>query len=299
MLLNTCCTTASFDNQAWMETFREFHRDLKLPDFSSRQPPWPSMFDFYWETVWRKAPETAGAVWLSPQNIREAHKIWEYVQVLYCLKTLLGPMGGRRIVSLGAGVESPLWALARWGAQVTATDIYFEERYWHPEYVPCIRADQTVFCPYENPRPVAFVNLNLKFRRIRDLLCWRRLAPCDALYSISSIEHIHGGHRKRPLTVHRGVLSRKVAMLKRIARKVKAGGAFVFTTEVIVSFTQNRRLDFYTREELELICDALAKEGLRLAEPLDWSALSEQMLPTHDTAGQYHTAVCLAFRRPG
>ena len=86
-------------------------------------------------------------------------------------------------------------------------------------------------------------------------------------------------------------------MFRKIAGKIKSGGVLVFTTELITSFTELRRLDFYTREELENITAVLEKEGVRLMDPLDWSAMHECEIATRGTPGAFHTAICLAFKK--
>lgn len=294
---NTCCTDRSFDSPEWMEVYREFHRDLRLP--KRLDPTWvgPSIFGWYGTTIWSGHPERVGREWCAPANLRETHKIWEYVQVLGALRYGFGDLRGKRILSLGAGIESPLWTLARLGADVVATDTYFERRYWHPEQVPSIRAGARVFCPYGECPPVRFVNLNLRFRSLRSLFTWARLGDFDVGYSISSLEHVHGTNRQGPPEGVPRIFARKLRMFRKLVGKLRHGGVFAFTTEVITACDAIRRLDFYTRSEIEAIVDDLGREGLELLGPVDWSAVGEQDLPTKGVPGARHTALSLAFKR--
>jgi len=301
MQFNICCTARSFDCARWMQVYEELHRGLRRPDLLHEDAILlPSIFHTYWQALWRDDPRTAQQEWCAPRNLRATHRIWEYVQVLACLYYALPDLRDRRILSLGAGVESPLWTLARWGADVTATDIYFEKRYWHPEQTLAIKTDPSRFCPYSEPYPVTFKNLNLKRRNLRSLLAWSRLAQYDAIYSISSLEHVYGVQRRVAVQLDRRVVRKKLGLFRRVARHLNAGGVLVFTTELITRYTEKRRLDFYTREELELVLETLGAEGLTLVDDLDWGTMEEQQLQTRDTPGQWHTAVAIALRKgPG
>lgn len=294
----TCCTARSFSTPAWRATYDELHRDLRIPSFPPGDSPIPSMFDFYWKHLWRDNPEWVGTQFCQPENLRDTHKIWEYVQTLATVRETLGGLDGVRLLSLGAGVESPLWAFSRLGASVVATDRYWSRRYWHREYVPYLKTNPDVFNPYRSRgRPIAFVNLNLRFRAPLDWLTWAWLGRFDAVYSISSLEHVHGTNRRSTKTTDWRVMGRKIALFRRICRRVKPGGTLCFTTEVITERRDRRRLDFYTVEELERIVGELRGVGMSLIEPVDWDTLHEQQLPTYRTDGQYHTAVALAFRK--
>ncbi len=281
-----------------MHVYEEFHRGLRTPEFLEHEATLlPSIFHTYWQAVWREDPTTIGREWCTPHNLRATHRIWEYVQVLACLYYTLPDLRGKQILSLGAGVESPLWTLARWGADVTATDIYFERRYWHPEQTLAIKTNPSRFCPYSEAYPVTFKNLNLKRRNLGSLLAWSRLARYDAIYSISSLEHVYGVQRRVAVRLDRGVVRKKLGLFRRVARRLKAGGVLVFTTELITRYAEKRRLDFYTREELELVLETLGAEGLALEDELDWGTMEEQQLQTRDTPGQWHTAVAIALRK--
>jgi hypothetical protein len=296
MSLNTCCTAQTFSDPAWNESFREFHRNLIKCSFDQDRLR-PSMFDWYWNTLWKDAPEKIFMEFCNPQNVRQTHKIWEYVQIVHSLRMTMQELKGKRILSLGAGIESPLWALARMGAGVVATDIYFERRYWHKEQVGHIRSNPSVFCPYADCKPVQFKNINLKFRTPWGRMAFGRLGTFDAIYSISSLEHIHGAHRVASCGSNRPILKKKIAMFSRILPRLRSGGIFTFTTEIITGHAGKRRLDFYTREELESITESLSTKGLHLAGAIDWTTLTEQDIPTNGVAGQRHTAISLAFRK--
>ena len=280
-----------------MHVYEEFHRGLRRPDFLHDAGLLPSIFHTYWQALWREDPMTVEREWCAPHNLRATHRIWEYVQVLACLYYTLPDLRNKRILSLGAGVESPLWTLARWGADVTATDIYFERRYWQPEQTLAIKTDPSRFCPYTEVHPVTFKNLNLKRRSLGSLLAWKRLAECDAIYSISSLEHVYGVQRRAAVRLDGGVVRKKLGLFRRIARRLKPEGVLAFTTELITRYAGKRRLDFYTREELELVIETLGAEGLALVDDLDWGTMEEQQLQTRDTPGQYHTAVAIALRK--
>ena len=298
-VFNTCCTARTFRSAEWMEVYREFHRDLRLPDPSDSSGVGPSVLACYGSTIWLDRPERIGQEWCAPDNIRETHRVWEYVQVLGSLYHGLKDLREKRVLSLGAGVESPLWTLARWGADVTATDTYFEKRYWHPEQVPYLRGAPEVFCPYGDLSPVRFVNINLRLRSLGSLFTWARLGVFDAIYSISSLEHVHGTNRRGPPDGVPRIFAKKLRLFRRIARKLKPGGVFAFTTEIITQCEAVRRLDFYTRAELDRIVEELGALGLELLGPIDWSTLTEQELPTKGVPGARHTALSLAFKKVG
>jgi hypothetical protein len=174
--------------------------------------------------------------------------------------------------------------------------MYFERRYWHPEYVPFLRRDPGFFCPYEGKAgDVRFINLNLRIRGLAGLIRWRTLGDYDAIYSISSLEHVYGVQKKSSENPAMPVLAKKIALFRRIVKHLKNDGVFAFTTELITRFEGKRRLDFFTREELGIIISSLAGEGVRLTGPVDWSAMREQELQTGGIPGHYHTAVSLAF----
>lgn len=294
---NTPCTARTFESAEWMEAYRELHRDLRLPDNLDPTAVGPSVFGWYGTTIWNGHPERVGREWCAPENLRETHKVWEYVQVLGALRSGLGDLRGRRVISLGAGIETPLWALSRLGAEVIATDQYFRGRYWHPEQVPEIRAGGRAFCPYGEYRPVRFLDLNLRFRSLASLFTWARLGDFDALYSISSLEHVHGTNRRGPPEGVPRIFARKLRMFRRFAKRLRPRGVFAFTTEIVTQCDKVRRLDFYTRMEIERIIEELAGQGLDLLGPVDWSTLMDQDLPTKDVAGARHTALALTFRR--
>ncbi|MBD3240240.1 MAG: hypothetical protein GF331_06605 [Chitinivibrionales bacterium] len=297
----TCCTAQSFSDSTWRAAYDELHRGLRIPPLPPGETPLPAMIDFYWKHLWKDNAQSIGKRFCQPDNLRETHKIWEYVQMLAMVREALGSLDNARLLSLGAGVESPLYAFARLGAAVVATDRYWSRRYWHREYVPYLKTDSNVFNPYDSAvRPIAFVNLNLRFRSPRDWLTWARLGRFDAVYSISSLEHVYGTNRRSSRATDKGIMRRKSALFRRISHRIRPGGALCFTTEVITQWRKRRRLDFYTVDELERIIDTLRQCGLSLVEPVDWETLHEQQLPTHRVDGQYHTAVALAFRKePG
>lgn len=282
-----------------MQVYQEFHRGLRLPTVPGDAALWPSIFQWYWKAAWCNDPAKVGQEWCNPANLRATHKIWEYVQVLACLYYLMPELRGRAVLSLGAGVESPLWSLARWGATVTAGDIYADKRYWHPEQVGTIRTDPSRFCPYTESYPVQFRHFNLKCNTPARWLAWRRLGLYDAIYSISSLEHIYGVQRRGGPHPEQGIVAKKLALFVRIARHVRPGGILAFTTELITRCAERRRQDFYTREELDLVLDALAEEGLVPVDDMDWGAMEEQELATRDMPGHYHTAVAIALRKAG
>jgi hypothetical protein len=298
MLFNTCCTAATFRDPEWMKIHAEFHRDLK-----ERRPedrgPFPSILDEYWNNRWKDAPESCNSEYLSAENLHRNHRPWEYIQTLASIYHGRGQdLRGKRILGLGAGVESPLWTLSRWGADVTATDIYFEKKYWHPEFIPHIRGNPEIFCPYHSAYPVHFRNLNAKIRRLRNLFEWLNLGKYDVAYSISSLEHIHGTQRRERSMPER-IMRKKISMFRRIARHVAAGGILCFTTELIVTRGEKRRLDFYERADIERIVAELGKCSIELIEPVDWASCAEQAIPTRGMEGCTHTALALTFRRAG
>ncbi len=294
----TCCTAQSFADPAWRAVYDELHRDLRIPSLPPEDAPIPSMIGFYWKHLWQDHPEWVGKRFCRPDNLRDTHKIWEYVQTLAMVKETLGGVDGARLLSLGAGVESPLWTFARWGASVVATDRYWSKRYWHREHAPYLKTQPNVFNPYHTAgRPIAFVGLNLRMHSPLDWLTWAWLGRFEGVYSISSLEHVYGTNRRSSQITDNRVMQHKIALFRRICRRIKPGGALCFTTEVITQRADRRRLDFYTVEELDRIIGELRDVGMKLVEPVDWDTLHEQQLPTHRLEGQYHTAVALAFRK--
>jgi hypothetical protein len=296
MKFNLCCSAAIFADPAWMDIFKQFHLGIKKPILPS-PVPLPSMHDFYWKQLWSADPRKTYNEYAEPGNLRSTHKIWEYIQILYILSCLLPKSGQPRVLSLGAGVESPLWFLAAKGMDVTAGDMYFEKRYWHPEYVPYLRQNPGIFCPYDRLHDVRFMNLDLRIRSLAGLIRWKNLGIYDAIYSISSLEHVYGVQKKSSSNPAPQVLAKKIALFRRIMKHLKKGGVFAFTTELITCFAGKRRLDFFTREELEIIIESLRNQGVMLKGPVDWSGMHEQELPTAGIPGHFHTAVSLAFEK--
>ena len=278
MKFNICCSEKTFESKEWMVVYDEFHRDLKIASFSGKEVTMPSMFLEYWYYLWDKDSTKIGKEFCSPKNLRLTSRIWEYVHTLACIYYNLSEIRGKKILSLGAGLESPLWTLSRWGAEVYASDMYEEKGYWHPEWVPFLKTNPEVFSPYNEKYPVNFVNLNLQKPKK-----WTNIGIYDVIYSISSIEHVYEH------------LESKIGLLIRIVKHLKSSGIFSFTTELITSFENKRRKDFYTREELEKIIYVLADHGLSLADIPLWETATEQEVPSDGCSGQKHTAISLTF----
>lgn len=150
-------------------------------------------------------------------ELREAprfhRKQWEFVQILRALRDsgMLAP--GRRGLTMGAGRERVLYAVAREVTHLTVTDLYQEQTTWacaetgDPEVY--VKSDMPIPC---DPERITVASMDMTSLRFPD-------GTFDFCYSSCAIEHIGG----RPDFLRH---------LNEVARVLKPGGVYVFTTEL-------------------------------------------------------------------
>lgn len=138
-----------------------------------------------------------------------AKKYWEYTHLLYGLRRLGCIQPDAQALSVGCGVEPPLFYLTNHIARVVGIDLFEGDLADVPEnigkYAPM---------PYREDR-LKLVRMNgckLRFPR----------KSFDFVFSLSSIEHF-GGHKAAALA------------MREIARVLKPGGIAAIATEIILS----------------------------------------------------------------
>ena len=228
MIINTCKTADSFKDNDWMKYYVLFHEDLNLKCLPPNNNPLPRLLDIYWNDLW-KYKEEIGREYLNASNIhiKALGRIWEYIQILGSINFISNNnINGKKVLSLGAGIEPNLYVFAKLGAKVSASDIYNSPNYWFPFQLEYLKKNSEIFSHYENFKPkINFFHLNLKKRK--EL---KQLGEYDIIYSVSSLEHIYSlfGSKKR--------------LFKNIVNHLSDGGIFSFTTELIIKYDRTLNL---------------------------------------------------------
>jgi len=170
-------------------------------------------------------------------------RIWEYVQVIASIYNVSNNnINNKKVLSLGAGFEPCLFTLAKLGAEVYASDIYFSPNYWDSDLVKFIYEKPEIFSHYKTFKPdINYLHLNLKSKKD-----FAKFDKFDIIYSVSSLEHIHTSFRK------------KKKMFKRIANHLNPNGILSFTTELIIKYEKKPMYKIYFKQFLSIL-DALAK----------------------------------------
>ena len=236
MIFNCGVTAKSFKSEYWIKIFNLLHEDLDLQLLKQTSFPIPFLLQKYRDTLW-KNKEKIGKVFLNPDNIKivELQRIWEFVQIIASIYHFSNNnINNKKILSLGAGFEPCLFTLAKLGAEVYASDIYFSPNYWHSDVVKFIYEKPDVFCHYKNFKPdIKYLNLDLKSKKN-----FAKLDKFDIIYSVSSLEHIYSSIRK------------KKKLFKRIANHLNNNGILSFTTELIIKYEKKPMYTIYFKKFL-------------------------------------------------
>ncbi|NVM36612.1 MAG: hypothetical protein HWN81_13535 [Candidatus Lokiarchaeota archaeon] len=239
MIFNCAVTVKSFKSEYWIKMFNLLHEDLDLDLLNQTSFPIPFLLVKYRDVLW-KNKEKIGKVFLNPINIKtvDLWRIWEYVQIIASIYHFSNNnLNNKKILSLGAGFEPCLFTLAKLGAEVYASDIYFSPNYWHSDLVKYIYEKPEVFSHYKTFKPdINYLNLNLKSKK-----SFAKLGKFDIIYSVSSLEHIYNSFRK------------KKKMFKRIANHLNANGILSFTTELIIKYEKKPMYTIYFKKFLSTL----------------------------------------------
>lgn len=239
MIFNCGVTAKSFESEYWMKIFNLLHEDLDLQLLNQTSFPIPFLLQKYRDVLW-KNKEKIGKVFLNPVNIKivDLQRIWEYVQIIASIYHFSNNnLNNKKNLSLGAGFEPCLFTLAKLGAEVYASDIYFSPNYWHSDIVKYIHKKPEVFCHYKNFKPdIKYLSLNLKSKKN-----FAKLDKFDIIYSVSSLEHIYSSLRK------------KKKLFKHIANHLNKNGILSFTTELIIKYEKKPMYARYFQKFLRML----------------------------------------------
>ncbi len=239
MIFNCAVTAKSFKSEYWIQICNLLHEDLDLDLLNQKSFPIPFLLQKYRDVLW-KNKEKIGKVFLNPLNIKIVglQRIWEYVQIIASVHHFSNKnLNNKKILSLGAGFEPCLFTLAKLGAEVYASDIYFSPNFWHSNLVQYIHEKPDVFCHYKNFKPdINYLNLNLKSKK-----SFAKLDKFDIIYSVSSLEHIYNSVRK------------KKKMFKQIANHLNNNGILSFTTELIITYERKPMYIIYFKKFLSTL----------------------------------------------
>jgi SAM-dependent methyltransferase len=178
-------------------------------------------------------------------------KYWEWGLGLYGLRKLGLIRPDSVGLSVGAGVEWPLFYLANHVRRVHATDLYSAESHYSG-LDPTVGDNGAQFAPFPYRRE------SLVFQRMNALKLEFPDNTFDFVFSFSSIEHF-GGHYGAVLAI------------QEIARVLKPGGVAAIATEMILDGPPH--YEFFQAHEIEPCF--VAGSGLELVEPLDLSVEPE------------------------
>ncbi|KKN29819.1 hypothetical protein LCGC14_0840240 [marine sediment metagenome] len=249
MIFNCAVTAKSFKSEYWIQIFNLLHEDLDLDLLNQKSFPIPFLLQKYRDTLW-KHKEKIGKVFLNPDNIKIVglHRIWEFVQIIASIYHFSdNNLNNKKILSLGAGFEPCLFTLAKLGAEVYASDIYYSPNYWHSDLVKYIYEKPDVFCHYKNYKPdIKYLNLNLKSKK-----SFAKLDKFDIIYSVSSLEHIYSSFRK------------KKKLFKLIARHLNNNGILSLTTELIIEYEKKPMYTIYFNKFLRTLNKLIKKYNSR------------------------------------
>jgi len=239
MIFNCGVTAKSFKSEYWIKIFNLLHEDLDLHLLNQKSFPIPFLLLKYRDVLW-KNKEKIGRVFLNPDNIKivDLQRIWEYVQIIASIYHFSNNnLNNKKILSLGAGFEPCLFTLAKLGAEVYASDIYFSPNYWHSDLVKYIYDKPEIFCHYKNFKPnIKYLYLNLKSKK-----SFANLDKFDIIYSVSSLEHIYSSFRQ------------KKKLFKRIANHLNNNGILSFTTELIIKYEKKHMYTIYFKKFLSTL----------------------------------------------
>ncbi len=183
---------------------------------------------------------------------------WEFAVGLYGLDKLGFIRPDARALSVGAGVEWPLFYLANRIDRVHAIDIYDDAWYGGEK-------DPTVPGNAERLAPFPYRDDALIFQRMDALDLKFADDSFDFAFSFSSIEHFNGPD----FLTHE---ASSWAMCE-IARVLKPGGVAVISTELLLEDVAHP--EYFTPREVESCL--VRPSGLKLVEPVDYG-VDERLL---------------------
>jgi SAM-dependent methyltransferase len=193
------------------------------------------------DPLWQELQLELCPDWKKNGAIHRKH--WEWGLGLYGLQKLGCIRPDAEALSVGAGVEWPLYYFANRVRHVHAIDLYDDT---HFEGL-----DPTVPSNAERAAPFPYRREALSFTRMDALDLQFPDDTFDFVFTFSSIEHF-GGHGGTALA------------MQEIARVLKPGGVAVVSTEIVL---HGRDPEFFTADEIApCFVDA---SGLTLVEPLD------------------------------
>jgi SAM-dependent methyltransferase len=189
--------------------------------------------------------------WKTNGAIHRKH--WEWGLGLYGLHKLGCITPEAQALSVGAGVEWPLYYLANRVQRVYATDLYSQDSHFHD-------LDPTVPGNAQRLAPFPYKHDALVFEKMDALDLRFADNTFDFVFTFSSIEHF-GGHNGAALA------------MQEIARVLKPNGVAVISTEIILAGPPHP--EFFQTHEIEPCF--VQSSGLELVEPLDLS-IDEELI---------------------
>lgn len=195
------------------------------------------------DPLWQKLLLELCPDWKSNGAVHRKH--WEWALGLYGLYKLGCIRPDAQALSVGAGVEWPLFYLANHVKRVVATDLYSDVSHFQG-------LDPTVPENVARMAPFPFRQESLQFLKMDALALDFPDDTFDFAFTFSSIEHF-GGHPGAALS------------MQEIARVLKPGGIAVVSTEVVLDGKVHS--EFFLPEELEPWF--VTESGMELVEPLD------------------------------
>jgi len=195
------------------------------------------------DPLWQELLLAMSPEWKSLGRLHR--KYWEWGLGLYALHRLGCIRPDAVALSVGAGVEWPLFYLANRVRRVHATDLYSAESHYHglDPTVPDHAAQLAPF-PYR-AEALVFQKMNALDLQFDD-------NTFDFVFTFSSIEHF-GGH------------GGAVLAMQEIGRVLKPGGVAVIATELIIN--DARHEEFFRPEDIQPCF--VSGSGLEPVEPLD------------------------------
>ena len=183
-----------------------------------------------------------------PDHKQSMHrKFYEYTQLVYGLERLDLLNDSVSVVSIGAGHEPVLYALANHVGHVLATDLY--EGVW--QTVQAREGDAGVLHDPATFAPFPYREERLEFRRMDALNLEIESERFDVAYSLSSVEHFGG-------------VEGAGRAIDEMARVVRPGGVVALATEYALAGP--RHAEVFGPEEFAAL---VSRPGLEPVQPID------------------------------
>ncbi len=190
-------------------------------------------------------------------------KCYEFTQLLFGLSRLGRLRDDVKVLSVGAGHEPVLYALANRVGLVVATDLY--EGAW--QTVQAAEGDARVLSDPSAYAPFPYRTERLAFLKMDALALGLGTGAFDVAYSLSSVEHFGG-------------LAGAKRAIDEMARTLKPGGILALATEYLLSGPPHDEV-FRPAE----IHDLFDRPDLRLVEPIDESVYARYTYKAIDLYG--------------